>query len=72
MSDFDDGIGEAYLMASDGPGYFGPDVPGLSPADLKSALRRITMTHIGKALILLCGSAYKNKVRSAIWTVPGC
>jgi hypothetical protein len=64
MSDFDDEIGEAYLMASDGDGSFGPEVAGLTPTQLKSALRRITSTHVGKALILTCGSAYKNKVRN--------
>lgn len=68
MSDFDDEIGEAYLMASDGDGSFGPEVAGLTPTQLKSALRRITSTHVGKALILTCGSAYKNKVRSIMCT----
>lgn len=62
LSDFDDAIGEAYLNASEAASDFGPAVAGLDPASVQAALRRVTIQHVGKAVVMLCGSAYKNKV----------
>jgi hypothetical protein len=47
----------------EGGGALGPTTPGLTPSDLHAALRRITIGKAGQAVVLLCGAAYKNKVR---------
>ncbi len=66
LVDFDETIGDAYLSAADtspsAPQAFGVCTPGLDALSVRAALRRVTLAHIGKALVMLCGSAYRNKV----------
>jgi hypothetical protein len=63
LAAFDDIVADAYLSALDDSASFGVDTPGLTPADLIAGLRRVTIHKAGKAVVLLCGAAYRNKVR---------
>ena len=74
LGDFDDTMADAYLTACDSEGSdgFGVATAGLTPNDVQAALRRVTIAHAGKAVVCLCGSAYKNKVpppHACLWCV---
>jgi hypothetical protein len=61
LAAFDDDIADAYLMSLEQPSTASlPD--GLLPQDVDAALRRVSLKHVGKAVVVMCGSAYKNKV----------
>ena len=62
MANFDEAFGDLYLSALDGDGGTDVTIPGFTPPELQAVLRRITSSHIGKVLPVLCGSAYRNKV----------
>jgi elongation factor G len=64
LADADEAVADAYLLASDASGAelgLSTSLPGLAPADLRAALRRVVCTHGTRTVPLLCGSAYKYK-----------
>ncbi|KAA0178298.1 hypothetical protein FNF27_00150 [Cafeteria roenbergensis] len=70
LADADDMLAEAFMEAEDGSS---PDAAGLTPADVRAAVRRITLSQPAleapsgdgaadrsPTVAVLCGSAYKN------------
>ena len=63
LAAFDDDFADAYLTALDGASGLSVETPGLTASDVTAALRRVTLHKAGKAVVVLCGAAYRNKVR---------
>ena len=61
LSAFDDTLADAYLTSLDSSDGASVTAPGLTPADVTAALRRVTIHKAGQAVVLLCGAAYRNK-----------
>eukprot|EP01138_Halocafeteria_seosinensis_P003907 gb/GECG01003993.1/.p1 GENE.gb/GECG01003993.1/~~gb/GECG01003993.1/.p1 ORF type:complete len:528 (+),score=68.55 gb/GECG01003993.1/:1-1584(+) len=64
LSEYDEQVAENLLMAmeetdaSSSEGYV--HASGLGPADIREALRRVTLSPDKRTVVVLCGSAYKN------------